>query len=143
MDATIKQWAKITGHLARVDQVRMLLPDFLEFDPEIIDYWEKAVRIYEERYVEPNDQKYLRKLTPARQKWVKTTGIKAFSQSVIDVLPECNFSLNTERDWLLLTSIYAKRYPEKVLVQNSEIEVLEKDDKIIKPSRLCCKKYLK
>ena len=126
---------QITGYAARVSIVKRCLPDFRDFDPEIALHWHKATHIYQERVIKPREDLLLRPLTPARQKWVKTTGLKACFQSVIDVLPECNFSLNTERDWLLVTSIYTKRYPEKVLVPNPETEVPEKDDKAINAKR--------
>ncbi|WP_193200223.1 hypothetical protein [Nostoc sp. MG11] len=141
LNAAKNRWLQITGYAARVSIVKRCLPDFREFDPEIAFHWSKATRIYQERVIKPREELLLRPLTPARQKWVKTTGLKASLQSVIDVLPECSFSLNTERDWLLVTSIYVKRYPEKVLVQNSEIEVVEKDDTVIKTSPLSYKQH--
>jgi hypothetical protein len=133
LNAAKTRWLRITGYPARVSIVKRCLPDFHDFNSEIVFHWDKAARIYKERVVKPREELLSRPLTPARQKWVKTTGLKASLQSVIDVLPECNFSLNTERDWLLVTSIYAKRYPEKVLVPNSEIEVIEKEDEVVKP----------
>ncbi|BAY41965.1 hypothetical protein NIES2111_63610 (plasmid) [Nostoc sp. NIES-2111] len=135
------RWGEITGSPAYVNIVKRYLPDFRDFNSENLLHWRKAIKLFKERYIKPKEQLLLRPLTPARQQWVKTTGLKASAQSVIKVLPECKFPLNTERDWLLVTSIYAKRYPEKVLAQEKEVEVVECDSTVIQPQQLDNEKY--
>jgi hypothetical protein len=125
------KWVQVTGSSARANIVKRYLPDFRDFDAESPKHWRKAIDLFQEKYIKPKEQLLLRPLTPARQKWVKTTGLKASLQSVMKVLPNCNFTLNTERGWLLVTSLYAKTYPEKVLAQNSTVEVIEEEDETI------------
>ncbi|WP_375506105.1 hypothetical protein [uncultured Nostoc sp.] len=124
------KWVQVTGYSARANIVKRYLPDFRDFDTENPKHWRKAIEFFHQKYIKPKEQLLLRPLTPARQKWVETTGLKASLQSVMEVLPKCNFTLNTERGWLLVTSLYAQTYPEKVLGQYSAVETIEQEDEV-------------
>ncbi|MBD2473308.1 hypothetical protein [Nostoc sp. FACHB-145] len=140
LNAAKSKWMQITGYPPKVSFVKMCLPDFGYFDFENISHWRKAIDLFQKKYIKSKKQLLLhplmRPLTPARQEWVKTTGLKASLQSVIEVLPECKFPLKTERDWFLVTSLYVQRYPEKVLSQDSTVKVIKEEDEVIQTKPL-------